>query len=239
MIIRLLLLIALIVGVIAIRRWLRNSPPGQRRQRYWQLGLGLAAGLLLLLAVTGRIHWLGAIIAAALPFIQKYSGGVLRLSPLLMRWFQQHRRNQHSRGNQSRVDSACLHMVLDHDTNRLHGQVTQGPFSGRELDDLERSELDQLLDYCRQSDPDGVALLNSYLRHRFGDSTQDSQQSAETADGPLSRSEALAILGLADNACREDIIQAHRRLMQKLHPDRGGSDYLAARINAAKKRLLD
>lgn len=54
----------------------------------------------------------------------------------------------------------------------------------------------------------------------------------------MSRDEALEILGLEANASREDIAQAHRRLMQRMHPDRGGSAYLAARINAARKRLL-
>jgi DnaJ-class molecular chaperone len=54
----------------------------------------------------------------------------------------------------------------------------------------------------------------------------------------MSREEALSILGLKADAGREDIIAAHRRLMQKVHPDRGGSDYMAAQINKAKDILL-
>ena len=55
----------------------------------------------------------------------------------------------------------------------------------------------------------------------------------------LTRSEALAVLGLSGDASREDIVSAHRTLIQKLHPDRGGNDYLAAKINEAKDFLLD
>lgn len=58
------------------------------------------------------------------------------------------------------------------------------------------------------------------------------------SSGGIARSEALATLGLTEPASRDEIIQAHRRLMQRMHPDRGGSDYLAARINQAKDVLL-
>ena len=57
--------------------------------------------------------------------------------------------------------------------------------------------------------------------------------------GRMTRAEACAILGIPEDASREQIIEAHRRLMQRLHPDRGGSDALASRVNAAKKVLLD
>ena len=66
---------------------------------------------------------------------------------------------------------------------------------------------------------------------------QDAPPPPDTG-GNMSRREALAVLGLEDNASEEDIVAAHRSLIQKLHPDRGGNDYLAAKINQAKDRLL-
>ena len=64
-----------------------------------------------------------------------------------------------------------------------------------------------------------------------------SEQITGTVD-EMNESQSLAILGLEEGASREDIVNAHRRLIQKVHPDRGGSTFLAARINEAKSLLI-
>ena len=95
--------------------------------------------------------------------------------------------------------------------------------------------------HCQREDADSVQLLASYLEQRFPDETDQTGQAGQRSGQPsagLSRTEALAILGLNDQADRNEIISAHRTLIQKLHPDRGGNDYLAAKINEAKDYLL-
>jgi len=109
------------------------------------------------------------------------------------------------------------------------------------------------LQYCREQDEDSARLLETYLDRRFGDSwrtddptgddraqngEQNGERKSSNSSGTLTDSEALDILGLQEGASRDEIIQAHRRMMQKMHPDRGGSNYLAARVNEAKERLL-
>ena len=61
---------------------------------------------------------------------------------------------------------------------------------------------------------------------------------APRSAGPMTRQEAYEVLGLRANASKTDIREAHRRLMRGAHPDHGGSDWLAARINQARDILL-
>lgn len=237
MLIRLLLAGAVLFAIVALVRRANQQNPAERRKTYITLVVTVVAGALVLLSLTGRVHWIGALIGALLPFVRKAFPLLVRLVPFLA---QQRKAGAASRGattgNQSAVDTPWLHMSMDHDSGALDGEVTQGAFAGRQLNQLSLDELKQLYVDC-QSDADSIDLLNTYLTHRFGKDWNHSQNYAGT--GAMSREQALSILGLKEGASRDDVIKAHRSLMQKLHPDRGGNDYLAAQINLAKDVLLD
>lgn len=237
MLIRLLLTGAVLFAIVALVRRANQQNPAERRKTYITLVVTVVAGALVLLSLTGRVHWIGALIGALLPFARKAFPLLVRLVPFLA---HQRKAGAASRGattgNQSAVDTPWLHMSMDHDSGALDGEVTQGAFAGRQLNQLSLDELKQLYVDC-QSDADSIDLLNTYLTHRFGKDWNHSQNHAGT--GAMSREQALSILGLKEGASRDDVIKAHRSLMQKLHPDRGGNDYLAAQINLAKDVLLD
>ncbi|MFC3115258.1 molecular chaperone DnaJ [Cellvibrio fontiphilus] len=141
----------------------------EQRKTLWRLGTGIFLGVLVLLVVTGRMHWIGAAIGALLPFLRAGFGLLMQALPLWLKHKQGQTQNQ---GNE------------------------QG------------------------------------------------QQPPPVATAAMNITEALGILGLTGDLNKGEITQdmvqdAHRRLIQKLHPDRGGNDYLAAKINQARDILIN
>jgi len=133
--------------------------------------------------------------------------------------------------------TAYLQAWIDHSTGDVGGRVVQGQFAGRFLEGLSDANLLALRSECT-SDPDSLRILEAYLDRRLGADWQTRPPPAGTSTS-IGRAEALAILGLAGGATAEEIRAAHRRLIQRVHPDVGGSADLAARINRAKDILLE
>lgn len=137
-------------------------------------------------------------------------------------------------GQESRVETATLEMVLHHDTGRMTGTVRRGRHAGADLADLDLAALRELLAECAAEDPDSTPLLEAWLDRSHPDWRDAAPPPAE---GPMTRADALEILGLAEGATEAEIRAAHRRLMRTAHPDQGGSAWLAARLNAARDLL--
>ena len=151
-------------------------------------------------------------------------------------------RTQKRDGQVSRVRSAFLEMELDHDTGAMRGRILAGRHEGATLDSLDVAALSGLLS---QIDEESRALLMAYLdrreprwrEHAQGDAAASAGRTAARS-GKMTEEEAYQILGLQPGASVEAVGRAHRALMKKLHPDQGGSTYLAARVNEAKEVLL-
>jgi len=149
-------------------------------------------------------------------------------------------RTQKSSGQVSRVRSAFVEMELDHDTGAMRGTILVGPHVGQSLDALDVATLTALLP---DIDEESRALLMAYLDRREPAWRANAQAGATAgpgswSTGKMTEEEAYQILGLQPGASVGDIARAHRTLMKKLHPDQGGSTYLAARVNEAKDTLL-
>jgi len=164
---RIIILLAVIAIGLLLWYKISNAPADKRKNLIFWSTAGVIIGTLVVLAATGRMHWLYAL-----------GGTIAAFTP--------------------RVISALRYLPL---INRFRQQYTQNN--------------------TRQS------------------GQQSGQQSAGRANpGNMTTVEAREILGVKPDATREEIIKAHKRMMQKVHPDRGGTDYLAAQLNQAKDTLL-
>ncbi len=228
-------------------RWFARTPPPQLARALKRGAVVAGVALLVLLAVTGRMHWLFAAVGAGAVALQRMLT-VWQLGAALKRILgmaqTQGAGGNPAGGRSSTIETQYLRMSLDHDTGAMDGTVLEGAHRGERLSGLELDQLVELLAECRAADSQSAAVLEAYLDRVHSDDWRDAyghgaeQTSTASSGGPMTKDEAYAILGVVPEASDEEIRSAHRRLMQKIHPDRGGSDYLAAKINQAKDLLL-
>jgi hypothetical protein len=183
------------------------------------------------LAATGRFGFAVPLGIAGLALLELWPGMPAGLG----------RRWNKTPGQASRVRTPFVEMELDHDTGAMHGVVLAGRYQGAQLDALSLSALADLL---AGIDEESRALVAAYLDRRdprwreHADFDAAAGHGRAPRSGPMTEEEAYQILGLQPGANADEIGRAHRTLMKKLHPDQGGSTYLAARVNQAKDILL-
>lgn len=243
---RLVILVALLFLAWLGYRWFMRTPPKQVSRTLKQAALWGVAIVFIALAATGRMHWLFAAGAAVLPFAQR-ALGLLRFLPLAKNLYGRYQAKQTYQapktGQTSTVETRFLRMTLDHDSGEMDGEILEGGYEDRLLSQLTLDELLNLHAECRGIDPESASLLEAYLDRNHSEwrkqtDTQSNNESAVPTSDSMTPEEAREILGVDKDASEQEITHAHRRLMHKLHPDRGGSDYLASKINLAKDCLL-
>lgn len=222
-------LAALLLILLALRGFTRANVKTVARQIRIVAGIGaLAAAAALMLR--GLLSWAGPL--AIFGVWMLFGGGNAPLGGQASK----------SPGQTSKIVTDFLEMELDHDTGAMHGRVLKGAFEGREIESMSPAELAKLWQECQFSDPQSGQIIEAYLDSMHPTWRDDMARAGAGSDrasaGSMSREEAYEVLGLAPGASEEEIRRAHRELMIKLHPDRGGSGYLAAKINLAKDVLL-
>ncbi|MGH8646165.1 MAG: DnaJ domain-containing protein [Gammaproteobacteria bacterium] len=239
-----LVALAATLVVIVAWRWFLRTPPAVIAKHLRQVLLALGAVALLFLAGTGHLNWLLALLGALLAMAIRLLP-LLRFAPLLQRLWRQIRPQGGVRGDphRSTVDARYVRMWLEHGSGEIDGEVLAGPFAGKRLSALDLADLVNIYRHCRANDADSAALLQSYLERVYGEewkttASTDAGRESQPGRASMTPEEAYAVLALAPGASKVQIIAAHRRLILRLHPDRGGSDYLAAKINQAKDLLL-
>ena len=229
------IILAVLVG-LGLLCYLFIKTPAARLKRFLFWGAGiLSVGVLifLLYRLSGSFIW----------------SWIVFLIPLILRWrglIQQIRNaaktvSGPTKDQVSSVHTEFLEMRLDHDTGEMSGLIKKGGKTGQRIESLNLNQLFELLDEAK-SDATSIQLLERFLDKKFDENWRDkyhgTSQENHYNTATIDRSKALDILGLTDPVTREEIKEAHRRLMLANHPDRGGSTFLATQINEAKDFLL-
>jgi hypothetical protein len=209
-----------------------NADPAKLARALKWIAIGAAALLFLYLLVSERFAFIWLPLAMVVPQFR-------RLRSLFAGF-----RGASSQSQTSDVSTPYLRMSLDHDSGTMTGTVLAGRYAGLRLEEMGHDDLFGLLRECRAADEESARLVEAYLdrvypswRDEFGGGPADDSP-PDPSSGDMTVAEAYDLLGLAPGVDEAQIKAAHHRLMMQLHPDHGGTDYLATKINRARDVLL-
>ena len=222
--------VLVVIGLVVLIRGLSGADPRIARRVFKWTAIIIGITILAFLMIRGQVVTALWILGATLPFFMRWR----MLKNMAKNW------RGPTPGQASDIETTYLRMRLDHDSGELDGTVLHGSFNGRQLSELALADLIILLQECRINDAQSASILESYLDRVHGTEWrgQDGQSNATQNGSVMTVEEAYDILGLKPGAGKDQIREAHRKLMLKNHPDHGGSTYIAARINQAKELLL-
>ncbi|MCA8909042.1 MAG: DnaJ domain-containing protein [Rhodospirillaceae bacterium] len=253
-----ILALGVLVGLAMLWSWAINADPKSLARAIKAIGIIIAVVLGGLALLSRNAVLLLGLLPALLPLFM--SSRVLANRVRAARG--------PSPGQVSRIETASLRAELDHETGEVHGAILRGRHAGATLESLALEEIIEAMEDAAGDDPRSVAILEAYLDRRFGPEWReavggysragaagdagDEEDAAEwreggrsrwgqgrpDAPGAMTREEAYKILGLEPGATTAEIKAAHHRLMKQMHPDQGGTDYIAAKVNEAKAVLL-
>jgi hypothetical protein len=242
----LILGVALLAGFLLAGRWFSTAGPKTLVKTFKWLLIGSIIAIALFFLKTGRVAWAIAALPALLPWFIRLRRAA-RTAKAFRRMSQ--RGGGRPSGQTSAVNTRYLHMELDHDSGAMWGTVVSGAHTGSDLHDLNDVTIVQLLAECRSNDPESAQILEAYLdrqrpnwrntdgAHQNHNTNRDGL--ANSTSGTMSHDEAYEVLGLEGGAPMDAVREAHRRLIAHLHPDKGGSTFLATKVNQAKDVLLN
>lgn len=233
--------VAVMIGLILTMNWFVSANPKTViKVLKWGL-LALFGVIVLFFFISGRFAWALWALPALLPWIMR-----ARMASRTAKNFSRMAGGSSETGQASSVTSKYLEMELDHDSGDMNGYVRTGKHAARQLSGLSAEQLIELYEFYQSDDIESARLLAAYLDRTYpdwrdegeGNNDQDEQRSSPQ-NSQMDRAEALRILGLEDPVDNAEIKSAYHRLIGSMHPDRGGSAYLTAKINEARDFLLN
>lgn len=233
---RIFLILALIGAFIVWKRWQKIKSKDERKEFIYK---GLVFGLvvfIIALAVFGRIDMLGAVFASLLLGIKYILAFLIRHFPFIARIYGV--TGGFGLGKKRSLKTEWLKISIDFQTRQIDGEVLKGGYEGNKLGEMSEADLQKLLEECSK-DTRSAYFLRMYMQQRFnGNYQSQGGGQSQQGSGEMTTAEAMEILGLEGSPTDKDIRHAHKRLMQRLHPDRGGNDFLASLLNRARDHLM-
>ena len=237
--------VAILVGLILAARWYVSAPPSSILKFIKWVAIAALIFLGVVLILTRNFMWAAFALPALLPWFLR----ARQAARMAKNWSRMAGTGAGgtgtASGQTSEIETRFLKMYLDHDSGEMNGDVIFGQFAGKTLRGLALQDLIALLGECRE-DEQSVQVLAAYLDRYHADDWRDMAGLAASegdvgsgvSSGSITAEEAYQVLGLEAGASTEEIREAHKKLMSKIHPDHGGSTYLATKINQAKDFLL-
>ena len=235
---------ALLAGMLLAGRWYATADTKTLLKVLKWVLLGTVVSVVFFFIISCRLACALAALPALLPWFFRLRA-VARAAKTLARMRQAYGTGPGApgTGGSSDLETRFLRMWLDHETGVMSGRVIDGPYKGHRLDDMDIADLVKLWKQCDCEDPESGRVVAAYLDRTYPNWGEGGDDASETGGstaslGVMDRAQALQVLGLAEDASATDVKDAHRRLISGMHPDHGGSDFLAAQINQAKDVLL-
>lgn len=239
-----LLGLAALIGLWLLGGWGTRAAPKDVVKALKWVAIAVVVAVVSVVLITKNFNFIWGLVVALMVWLP-------RLRMIQHLWRSAKTMRGPSGNQRSEISSRFLEMRLDHDTGDMDGRVREGRFLGALLSELTMEEARSLRDEILAAEDDrSLRLLEAYLDRIHGATWRQAGDDASGAagagagtgaspgSGPMTEAEALSLLGLKPGASEDDIRAAHRRLMKQVHPDVGGSAYLAAKINEAKDFLL-
>ncbi len=230
MLVKLLFVFIAIFAYFWTKSWYQTLNAEQRKNAHWNIVIGAVIALMLFAVITGRMHVVGLVVAIALGMFKFIFSYFLRFAPTFFSFAKSHNFST------PEINTPYLRLkIIMGNPTRLEGKVIDGPYQNKLIQELSQEELVELSQFYKDKCKRSYYLILATLQNS---NKQRSEFSNFDDAGGMSYDEARQILGLEETFSDEDVKLAYKKLIQKLHPDKGGNAYLAARINLAKDKLL-
>ena len=231
----LILGILILITIVLILKWFTSADPKRVLKvfKWFFIIFGSIFGLFFILS--GRLSWVFIGIPVLFPILMRVLA-VMRLYKVFSRFNGSSRNNFSPRTSHVRTET--LDMTLDQETGEMKGQIKKGPFKGSAVENLSEDDTLMLLKYCLENDREAAQVIEAYLNRIDPDWHSKFENRNQNVSSTIDREQAFKVLGLNSDSTDQEIKTAYHKLIRNLHPDRGGSAYLAAKINEAKDILL-